>query len=160
MPPHANQVAKLVEEAQSSKAPIQHFADRIASIFVPAIVALSLLTFLGWYACCLLSLVPFEWTQHEPFVFSFLFANAVLVVACPCALGLATPTAVLVGTGVGARMGILIKSGTAIELAHKVRPSNPVGARAHTRSDHSVAGRPILPHPPRGRRSSGPRLSV
>lgn len=115
------QVAKLVEAAQASKAPIQHYADRVASFFVPFILLLSLSTFAVWYLCCILRLVPTEWHADGPFMFSFLFANAVLVVACPCALGLATPTAVLVGTGVGARMGVLIKGGGVLETCHKVK---------------------------------------
>lgn len=110
------QVAGLVAEAQGSKAPMQLLADRIAGVFVPAIVALAMLTFFVWYTCCELQLVPHEWMVHSsPGLFAFLFANAVLVVACPCALGLATPTAVMVGTGVGARLGVLIKSGAALE---------------------------------------------
>ena len=85
------------------------------------IVLISVLTFLVWYICINLHLVPEDWPAGEhAFMSSFLFANAVVVVACPCALGLATPTAVMVGSGVGARLGILIKSGAALEIAHKV----------------------------------------
>eukprot|EP00293_Proteomonas_sulcata_P015879 CAMPEP_0184294430 /NCGR_PEP_ID=MMETSP1049-20130417/5628_1 /TAXON_ID=77928 /ORGANISM="Proteomonas sulcata, Strain CCMP704" /LENGTH=1275 /DNA_ID=CAMNT_0026602715 /DNA_START=545 /DNA_END=4372 /DNA_ORIENTATION=- len=115
------QVVKLVADAQASKAPIQLIADRIAGVFVPTIVAISVLTFTVWYTCCCFHLVPEEWIlMGKPFLFSFLFGNAVLVVACPCALGLATPTAVMVGTGIGARLGILIKGGAVLETLHKV----------------------------------------
>lgn len=117
---YISQIVNLVESAQAAKAPIQKIADRVAAVFVPCVVFLAIVTFTSWYVCCLLGVVPIEWIHHEPFVFSFLFANAVLVVACPCALGLATPMAVMVGTGMGAKMGILIKSGAALELAHKV----------------------------------------
>jgi len=114
-----NQMVKLVEDAQATKAPMQLLADKIAARFVPFIVFLSLLTFSLWYTSCCAHLVPVDWTsiggRPEPFMFAFLFANAVLVAACPCALGLATPTAVMVGTGVSARLGILIKSGAALE---------------------------------------------
>jgi len=116
-----NQLVLLVERTQASKAPIQLVADRISAVFVPAIILLSILTFVVWYACFILHLVPKDCPGREhAFMSSFLFANAVVVVACPCALGLATPTAVMVGSGVGARLGILIKSGAALEVAHKV----------------------------------------
>ena len=79
------QLVTLVERAQASKAPIQLVADRIAAIFVPAIVALSVLTFVVWYGVCCLGLVPKEWVGHDgTLMFCFLFANAVVVVACPC----------------------------------------------------------------------------
>ena len=86
-------------------------ADRVSSIFVPVIVCLALLTWLVWYACGLAHAYPEEWVPqgHNVFLFSLLFGISVLVIACPCALGLATPTAVMVGTGVGAHLGILIK---------------------------------------------------
>ena len=116
-----NQLVVLVQRAQASKAPIQLVADRISAVFVPSILALSLATFAAWYTSCCMGWVPAAWLGSQaPTVFSFLFANAVVVVACPCALGLATPTAVMVGAGVGARLGILIKSGAALEIAHKV----------------------------------------
>jgi Cu+-exporting ATPase len=101
------QIIRLVEEAQGSKAPIQRLADRVASIFVPIVFAMAVLTFIVWYY-----LVP------EP-TFSRAFLNfvSVLVIACPCALGLATPTAVMVGTGLGAEKGILIKGGESLEKA-------------------------------------------
>jgi Cu+-exporting ATPase len=102
------QIIRLVEEAQGSKAPIQRLADRVSSIFVPAIIAVALLTFGGWY----ISGVGFE--------SSLMHMVTVLVVACPCALGLATPTAIMVGTGVGAGRGILIKGGEHLERAGKI----------------------------------------
>ncbi len=97
------QIVRLVQNAQGSKAPVQHLADKIASIFVPAVVAIALLTFAGWMI------------GGAGFTKAFFNMVAVLVIACPCALGLATPTAVMVGTGKGAQVGALIKSGQALE---------------------------------------------
>jgi Cu+-exporting ATPase len=97
------QIVRLVDTAQTSKAPIQRFADRAASYFVPSVIAAALLTFVAW---TLLGL---------PFNEALLPTIAVLVIACPCALGLATPTAVMVGTGLGAENGILIKGGEYLE---------------------------------------------
>jgi len=104
------QIIRLVEEAQGSKAPIQRIADKVASIFVPVVFGIAVLTFVVWYF-----LVP------EP-VFSRALLNfvSVLIIACPCAMGLATPTAVMVGTGLGAENGILIKGGESLEKAHKL----------------------------------------
>ena len=103
------QMVRLVEEAQGSKAPIQRLADKVAGVFVPAVLGIALLTFGVWlfvlHAAPLAALAP---------------AIAVLVIACPCALGLATPTAIIVGTGRGASLGILIKNGDALERAHRV----------------------------------------
>ncbi|GLD93220.1 hypothetical protein PINS_up001812 [Pythium insidiosum] len=117
-----NQIIRLVEDAQTSKAPIQAYADYIASIFVPAVLLLSTLTFVVWYVMCETGAVPSDWvpSTDSHFVFAFNFAIATLVVACPCALGLATPTAVMVGTGVGAQHGVLIKGGEPLEVAHSV----------------------------------------
>ena len=147
------QIVKLVEEAQTSKAPIQLIADRIAGYFVPGILILSTITFLCWVivvitvkfatsACVIESIIN---TSYLETVFNsstesdvgpsvmpsglrcydisqaFVHAMAVLLIACPCALGLATPTAVMVGTGVGAINGILIKGGEPLEMTHKVR---------------------------------------
>jgi len=104
------QVIRLVEEAQESKAPIQRIADKVASVFVPVVFAMAVLSFVVWNF-----LVP------EP-VFSRALLNfvSVLIIACPCAMGLATPTAVMVGTGLGAEKGILIKGGESLERAHKL----------------------------------------
>jgi Cu+-exporting ATPase len=99
-----SQIVKMVQEAQGDKAPIQRFADRISGVFVPVVVALSLLTFVLWYA-----------VLGEPFLFAFKLAIAVVVIACPCAMGLATPTAIMVGSGVGLSRGILIKRGSVLE---------------------------------------------
>ncbi|KAL5578253.1 hypothetical protein UlMin_019952 [Ulmus minor] len=118
-----SQIISLVETAQMSKAPIQKFADFIASIFVPTVVALALLTLLGWYIAGAIGAYPDEWLPENGnhFVFALMFSIAVVVIACPCALGLATPTAVMVATGVGANHGVLIKGGDALERAQKVK---------------------------------------
>jgi len=104
------QIIKLVEEAQGSKAPIQRLADKVSGIFVPVVIGISILTFIVWY-----------FFGPEP-AFTFALVNfvSVLIIACPCALGLATPTAIMVGTGKGAENGILIKNGEALETAHKI----------------------------------------
>ncbi|GFR44216.1 hypothetical protein Agub_g5404, partial [Astrephomene gubernaculifera] len=117
-----SQIVRLVEHAQMTKAPVQAFADRVASIFVPLVIAASLITWLGWFTAGLTGAYPPGWLPegHSPFLFALLFGIAVLVIACPCALGLATPTAVMVGTGVAAQMGILIKGADALEAASKV----------------------------------------
>ncbi len=101
------QIIRLVEEAQGSKAPIQRLADRVASVFVPAVIAVALITFLAWLVI-----------GGVGFTESMLYMVAVLVIACPCALGLATPTAIMVGTGKGAEHGILFKNSEALERAH------------------------------------------
>ncbi len=104
------QIVRMVQEAQGSKAPIQKLADRISTYFVPAVVGLALLTFIGW-----LVIGHVAWPQ------AMINAVAVLVIACPCALGLATPTAIMVGTTRGAENGILFKSSEALERAGRVR---------------------------------------
>ena len=104
-----SQIIRLVEDASASKAPIARMADKIAGIFVPAVMGISLLTIAGW----LLSGAGFE--------FALSCGIAVLVISCPCALGLATPVAIMVGTGKGAENGILIKSGEALEVAHNIQ---------------------------------------
>mmetsp|Transcript_30245 Transcript_30245/g.58122 ORF Transcript_30245/g.58122 Transcript_30245/m.58122 type:complete len:1009 (+) Transcript_30245:178-3204(+) len=114
------QIVRLVESAQMAKAPIQAFADNVSSVFVPVVVCLALVTFAIWYAVGVTVGLPPEWNITDVFSFSLLKGIAVLVIACPCALGLATPTAVMVGTGVGAANGILIKGGDALERAHNV----------------------------------------
>ncbi len=111
-----SQIIRLVEEAQGSKAPIQKLADQVSAIFVPAVIAIALVTFLVWYF-----LIPLAPTA-EVSLFTRALINmvAVLVIACPCAMGLATPTAVMVGTGKGAEMGILLKSSEALERAGRL----------------------------------------
>lgn len=103
------QIIKLVENAQASKAPIQKLADRISGIFVPIVILISLLTFIVWF-----------WFLPAGLETALLNAIAVLVIACPCALGLATPTAIMVGSGQGATLGILIKDAQSLEIAHKI----------------------------------------
>lgn len=105
-----SRIIKLIEEAQGSKAPIQRFADQISAFFVPIIVWLALLTFYIWF-----------FRTDMGLAFALLTSVAVLVIACPCALGLATPTAIMVGTGKGASNGILIKGGDSLETAHKLK---------------------------------------
>ena len=114
------QIIKLVQEAQSSKAPIQAFADRVSQYFVPAVVLIAILDFVFWFSITSLGIYTDLPPGTDSFLFSLLLAVAVLVIACPCALGLATPTAVMVGTGVAASNGILIKGGEPLEHAHKV----------------------------------------
>ncbi|KAF9426897.1 hypothetical protein BGZ94_005839 [Podila epigama] len=118
------QIVQMVEDAQTSKAPIQAYADKIAGYFVPTVIAMALLTFVVWMFISHTmqdEQLPMMF-RHEPskFVACLKLLISVIVVACPCALGLSTPTAVMVGTGVGAQHGILIKSGLALEAAHKV----------------------------------------
>lgn len=103
------QIIRLVEEAQGSKAPIQAFADRISAWFVPAVIAIAILTFAVWY-----------FVLGATLSFALMAFTAVIVIACPCALGLATPTAIMVGTGKGAEHGILVKGGEPLEQACKL----------------------------------------
>ncbi|MEK7229285.1 MAG: heavy metal translocating P-type ATPase [Candidatus Binatota bacterium] len=103
-------IIKLVEEAQGSKAPIQRLADKISGIFVPIVIVIAVMTFGVW----------FFWVPEPTFIYALTTFVAVLVIACPCALGLATPTAIMVGTGKGAENGILIKGGESLEQAHKI----------------------------------------
>lgn len=103
------QIIKLIEEAQGSKAPIQAFADRISAWFVPAIIVIAILTFIVWFL-----------VLNAPLSFALMAFTAVIVIACPCALGLATPTAIMVGTGKGAEHGILVKGGEPLEAAEKI----------------------------------------
>jgi len=105
------QIIRMVEEAQGSKAPIQRLADIIASYFVPIVIGIAIITFIIWY---FVGPIP-------ALTFALLNFVAVLIIACPCALGLATPTAIMVGTGKGAENGVLIRSAEALERAHKIR---------------------------------------
>jgi Cu+-exporting ATPase len=104
------QIIRLVEQAQGSKAPIQRLADKVAGIFVPVVMGIAVVTFLIW----------FFWGPSPAFTFSLLNFVAVMIIACPCALGLATPTAIMVGTGKGAENGILIKGGESLESVHRL----------------------------------------
>lgn len=105
-----SRIIKMVEDAQGSKAPIQRLADLISSYFVPCVIILAILTFVFWYV-----------VGSEPsFIHAMLNMVAVLVIACPCAMGLATPTAIMVGTGLGASRGILIRDAESLETAHKI----------------------------------------
>ena len=104
------QIIKLVEDAQASKAPIQRLADQISAVFVPVVIVIAVATFAIWLI----------FGPQPAFNFAFVNFVAVLIIACPCALGLATPTAIIVGTGKGAENGVLIRSGGALETAHKV----------------------------------------
>jgi Cu+-exporting ATPase len=103
------QIIQLVEAAQASKAPIQRIVDQVAAVFVPAVTLIALITFCWWY-----------WYGIEGLATALVRAVSVLVIACPCAMGLATPTAILVGTGRGAREGILFRDGQALEQVHKL----------------------------------------
>ncbi|MYM25672.1 heavy metal translocating P-type ATPase [Duganella sp. FT135W] len=102
-----SRIIRLVEDAQAAKAPVQHLVDRVSAVFVPVVLVLALLTFAGWWLV----------GGAEQAIIN---AVAVLVIACPCALGLATPAAIMAGTGVAARYGILIKDAEALELAHRI----------------------------------------
>jgi P-type Cu+ transporter len=103
-------IIRLVQDAQGTKAPIANLADLVSLYFVPVVMSIALLSFAGWY-----------FLAGEPLAFSLRIFIAVMVIACPCAMGLATPTSIMVGTGRGAQLGVLIKSGEALEIAHKVQ---------------------------------------
>jgi Cu+-exporting ATPase len=109
------QIIRLVEEAQSTKAPIERLADTVAAYFVPAVMTVATATLLFWYF-----VGSGMWDVGDPLSFSLTAFVAVLVIACPCALGLATPTAIVVGTGRGAQLGILIRNAEALETAHRL----------------------------------------
>ena len=104
------QIIKMVQDAQGSKAPVQKLVDKVAGIFVPVVISIALLAFITWMLL----------GKENPFIFGLQALVSVLVIACPCALGLATPTAIMVGIGKGAENGILIKDAESLELAHKV----------------------------------------
>ncbi len=101
-------IIRLVEDAQAAKAPIQRLVDQVSAVFVPVVLGIAVVTLLGW------------WLTEYSFELAVIRAVAVLIIACPCALGLATPTAIMAGTGVAAKYGMLIKDAQALELAHKV----------------------------------------
>jgi len=119
-------IIRMVESAQAAKAPIQRLVDRVSAVFVPVVLAIALATLLAW------GLATGDWTS------AVLHAVAVLVIACPCALGLATPTAIMAGTGVAARYGILIKDAEALEIAHSIT------AVAFDKTGTLTEGRPQL----------------
>jgi Cu+-exporting ATPase len=129
------QIVRLVQHAQASKAPIQKLADQVSGIFVPVVLVIAVVTFVVWF-----SLAPAETRLAQALTASV----AVLIIACPCALGLATPTAIMVGTGRGAQAGILIKGGEALEIAHRVT------AVVFDKTGTITMGRPavtdVLPH--------------
>ena len=102
-------IIKMVEDAQGSKAPVQALADKVASVFVPSVIAIAVVTFIAWY-----------FFAGDAFSTAMIKFISVLIIACPCALGLATPTAIMVGTGRGAAIGALIKNAESLELAHKI----------------------------------------
>jgi Cu+-exporting ATPase len=124
------QVVRMVEQAQGTKVPIQAFADRVTSVFVPVVLAVALLTFLAWFlfpdvlrpvAKWAAGFLPWVDPNLNAFTLALITTVSVLVIACPCALGLATPTALMVGSGIGAQNGILIRSGEAIQAMRDVR---------------------------------------
>ena len=105
-----SQIIRLIEEAQTSKSPIQQIADKVAAVFVPAVISVALVTFVVWLI----------FGPSPALSFAFVTAVSVLLIACPCAMGLATPTAIMVGTGKGAEMGVLFRKGTALEALGKI----------------------------------------
>jgi len=120
------QIVKLVEDAQTSKAPIQAFADRVAGVFVPTVISLAVFTFIAWMVIShfvVEGALPdlFSKPGADKFTVCLKLCISVIVVACPCALGLSTPTAIMVGTGVGAKNGILIKGGQALEASRLIK---------------------------------------
>jgi Cu+-exporting ATPase len=122
-----SRIIRLVEDAQAAKAPIQRLVDQVAAVFVPVVLVVALATLLTWL-----------WWAGAPFETAVIHAVAVLVIACPCALGLATPAAIMAGTGVAAKHGILIKDAQALELAHKV------DIVAFDKTGTLTLGRPLL----------------
>jgi P-type Cu+ transporter len=137
-------IIRLVEDAQAAKAPIQRIVDRVSAIFVPVVLALALVTLLGW------GFAGGNWTA------ALLYSVAVMVIACPCALGLATPTAIMAGTGVAARHGVLIKDAEALEIAHSITTV------AFDKTGTLTEGRPqlVAVEPLQGERSDLLRLAA
>jgi Cu+-exporting ATPase len=121
-------IIRLVEEAQGSKAPIQRLADRVAAVFVPVVLAVAAVTFAVWWL----------WGPAPAFFYALTNAVGVLVIACPCAMGLATPTAIMVGTGRGAELGVLIRSAEALEQLHRA------GVVVFDKTGTLTAGRPAV----------------
>lgn len=118
-----SQIVRLVKAAQMAKAPVQKYADRVSQYFVPFVVLAALITWLAWFTAGISGSYPKSWipVSMDEFELALQFGISVLVIACPCALGLATPTAVMVATGKGASQGILIKGGPALESTHKIQ---------------------------------------
>jgi Cu+-exporting ATPase len=133
------QIVRLVEEAQGQKAPVQALADRVAGVFVPIVIALAITAFVVW----------FVWGPPPAGVFATVALVTVLVIACPCALGLATPTAILVGTGEGARHGVLIRGGQALETLQRV------DTVVFDKTGTITEGRPLVSHVHGARRADG-----
>ncbi len=133
------QIIRLVEEAQGSKAPIQRLADRVSAVFVPAVIALAVTTFLAWLV-----------VGSVGFTQSMIYMVAVLVIACPCALGLATPTAIMVGTGKGAERGILFRNSQALERAHELTTVVLDKTGTVTKGEPAVTDVLTLPDAPAG----------
>lgn len=115
-----NQILKLVENAQTNKAPIQAYADKISSYFVPIIISCAIVAWILWFSIVFSSPDYFSGLSESKFSFAFTFGISTVIIACPCALGLATPTAVMVCSGIAANLGILIKGGNILEKASKV----------------------------------------
>ena len=116
-----SRIVRLIEAAQGSKTRVEALADVVARYFVLGVVVVACVAVIVWTTLAATRAIPRSWYEREgPALFGLLFGVAVLVVACPCALGLATPTAVMVGTGVGARLGVLIKGGRPLEVARGV----------------------------------------
>src|SRR5213079_853060 len=137
------QIVQLVEDAQSTKAPIQRLADQVAGVFVPIVIALAIAAFVAW----------FDFGPAPAIVFSTVALVTVLIIACPCALGLATPTAILVGTGKAAEHGILIRSGEALDRLSGVRTV------LLDKTGTLTAGRPTVTHVITAKRPDGTPLA-
>jgi Cu+-exporting ATPase len=136
------QIVRLVEEAQGQKAPVQALADRVAGVFVPVVIAVAVAAFVVW----------FVWGPPPAGVFATVALVTVLVIACPCALGLATPTAILVGTGEGARHGVLIRGGQALETLQRV------DTFVFDKTGTITEGRPLVTHVHGARRADGQQV--
>lgn len=139
-----SRIIQLVQDAQASpKAPIEQLADNISSIFVPVVILLALITFIIWEVLSLKNMYPDEWVPmgENKTIFSIMLAVTVLVIACPCGLGLASPTAVMVGTGVAAKYGVLVKGGGyALEMANRITTV------AFDKTGTLTMGKPLVTH--------------
>ena len=139
-----SRIIQLVQDAQASpKAPIEQLADNISSIFVPIVIVLALMTFIVWQVLSVKDMYPDDWVPmgENKTIFSLMLAVTVLVIACPCGLGLASPTAVMVGTGVAAKYGVLVKGGGyALEMANRITTV------AFDKTGTLTMGKPIVTH--------------